>query len=972
MLSALFRNSFRVALLLSFALLLGTAVAQTGTGSLRGLVTDPSGAAVVNGTVSITAASGQSQTVPTGRDGTYQVKGLAPGKYSVRAQAKGFADYEVEADVAAGESRKLDISLAIQVEQQNLDVSDQGMSVDVAPSNNASATVISGKDLDALPDDPDELAADLDALAGPSAGPNGGQIYIDGFTGGQLPPKSSIREIRVNQNPFSSEYDKLGYGRIEVFTKPGTDQWHGQVSVLGNASAFNAKNPFSSIKPDYASQQYSGNIGGPLSKRASLSVSVDRRDITDAAAVNAFILDSNFNQIPYSTSVTVPRTRMVITPRIDFQVTPNNTLTARYQLWRDTDDNAGVGQFSLPSVAYNSHELEQSFQLSDTQTYGTKIVNETRFQYNRDRSQQSPLNTTFTTNVLGAFVSGGNSSGYVNDRQDHYELQNHTSVLSGKHLIKFGARVRDVREANYATIDFNGTFTFNSLRSYQITEQGLANGLTAQQIRAAGGGASQFYMTQGQPNTTVNVVDAGLYLQDDWRLRPNVTLSYGLRYEMQTDIPDKADFAPRLAVAWGIGRGNNPSPKTVLRAGYGMFYDRFQEMYILQADRLNGTTQQQFIVNQPNFYPIIPPLDQINQAKTFPTVYRISPHLRAPYILQAAASVERQISKNANLAVSYLNSRGLHQFLTRNINAPLPGTYNPADPTSGIRPFGDVGNIYQYESAGIFKQNQLIVNANLRAGSKVSLFGYYTLNFANSDTIGTASFPSNQYDLAQDYGPTAFDIRHRVFVSGTIALPHAIRLSPFIIANSGIPFNITTGRDYNGDSIFNDRPAFATDLARPSVVITKYGAFDTAPIAGQTTIPPYYGTGPARFSMNLRVSKAFAFGRETGKPRAEGGPGTGGPGGPGGAHGSYGPGGPRGGGFGGASSGPLALGGGATRRYSLTLSVSGRNIFNHVNVMPLVGNLASPLFGQANALAGGPFGSSSANRRIDLQAMFTF
>jgi len=398
-----------------------------------------------------------------------------------------------------------------------------------------------------------------------------------------------------------------------------------------------------------------------------------------------------------------------------------------------------------------------------------------------------------------------------------------------------------------------------------------------------------------------------------------------------------------------------------------MFYDRFDEQYIVQADRLNGTTQQQFIVNQPNFYPIVPPQGSplLDTAKVFPTVYQLSPNLRAAYVMQAAVSVERQISRSANVAVSYLNSRGVHQYLTRNINAPFPNTYNPNDPTSGIRPFGDIGNIYQYESDGTFKQNQLIVNANLRVGSRLSLFGWYTLNFVNANTNGASSFPNNQFDLAENFGPTAYDVRNRAFIGGTIALPRGIRLNPFLVVSSGIPFNITLGQDYNGDSIFNDRPTFATPgLPGQDIVITKWGTFNLTPLAGQTVIPPYYGMGPGRFSLNLRLSKTIGFGPETKRGGTLGGPG----GGPGEGHGR----GPGGGRFGGAMSGPIGLGSATNRRYNLTFSVNARNVFNNINYAPLVGNLSSPLFGQPNAIAGGPYGASSAPRKIELQAMFNF
>jgi Carboxypeptidase regulatory-like domain len=962
--AVVFREAIRVAILLLcfVAMANGCMFAQTGLGSLHGTVTDPSGAAVTKATVTVTTPDGKAITTSSSATGSYEVKGLAVGLYGIKVAAAGFSDYEVDGiDVGPGQSQKMDVALSIATQQENVNVSEQAIGLDTSAESNVSQMVLTGKDLDALSDDPDELADDLQALAGPSAGPNGGQIYIDGFTGGQLPPKSSIREIRINQNPFSSEYDKLGYGRIEIFTKPGTDQYHGSFSVNGNSSYFNSTSPFATSTPAYDTTQYTGNFGGPMSKTSSFFINFERRNIGDNAIVNAFVLDpTTFQQMPYNTSVPIPQTRTNVSPRMDFQLTPTNTLSVRYQWWQNVQNDQGVGQFALPSQAYDITTTENTVQISDTQLFGTRVVNETRFQYLGDRINQTPAETGATINVQGAFAGGGNSSGYNLDTQYHYEVQNYTSVLEGKHMFKFGARLRAERDNSSTNPNFNGTFTFNSLDAYQITEQGIANGLTPTQIRAAGGGAGQFAITYGTPTVSVNYVDAGLYFSDDWKWKPNFTVSYGLRWETQSDIHDHSDLAPRASFAWGLGGTN---PKTVIRAGWGVFYDRFAEQYVLQGQQLNGTTQLQYVVDQPDFYPFVPPQGSplLDTAKSFPTSYQLAPNLRAAYTMQTAVSVERQINKNANVAISYLNSKGVHQFLTRNINAPLPGTYDPNDPTSGIRPYGDAaGNIYQYESDGEFEQNQLIVNANVKIGSKVSLFGWYTLNFVDANTSGAGSFPNNQYNLAENYGPTPYDVRNRGFIGGTVVLPHGFRLNPFLVVTSGIPFNITLGQDYNGDSIFNDRPTFAqAGVPGQDIVVTKWGTFNLTPLSGQTVIPPYYGTGPGRFSLNLRLSKTIGFGPETKS-------GGGGPGGPGGGHG------PRGGGFGSASGGPMSVGSSTNRRYNVTLSVNARNVFNNINYAPLVGNLSSPLFGEPNAIAGGPFGSSSAPRKIELQAMFNF
>ena len=259
--------------------------------------------------------------------------------------------------------------------------------------------------------------------------------------------------------------------------------------------------------------------------------------------------------------------------------------------------------------------------------------------------------------MQSAFTGGGSSSGTVVSNQDHYELQNYTSIAHGKHFIKFGGRLRGTLFSSTQDSGFNGSYNFSSINAYQITETGLQEGLTPAQIRALGGGASQFVLVAGQPLSDVSMVDVGLYAEDEWRLRPNITLSAGLRYETQTGIPYQGDWAPRVSLAWGLGH-NKTQPKTVLRGGYGIFYDRFSYDYLLQAERYNGTTQQQYVVANPNFYPLIPTPAQLSQlSTTSPTVYQVQSNLRVPYTMEAAFSVERQITKNATVSVTYLNSR---------------------------------------------------------------------------------------------------------------------------------------------------------------------------------------------------------------------------------------------------------------------------------------------------------------------------
>lgn len=987
------------------------ALAQNNTGTLRGRVTDPSGAVVVGAEVYVTPASGQPITAVTNREGVFEVRGLAAGKYKLQATAQGFALFEKDdVDVKAGQVKESDIRLVIEASKQQVQVNASAPTLDVNPASNAGAIDLKGKDLESLPDDPDELSQDLQALAGPAAGPNGGQMYIDGFTAGQLPPKSAIREIRINTNPFSTQYDKLGYARIEIFTKAGTDKLHGSGMVMGNDSSFNSRNPFATTpEPPYHSLMFNGSLSGPLSKKASFFVSGFRRNINDVAVLNACVLSNDTNPqlfgaseqvtatpragttnictdqnqaisgvVPFNASIPSPRDMYNVGPRVDYQLTKNNTLTGRYQYWRNGADNSLSGAFDVPTQAINRLNTEQTVQISDSQIIGNSMVNDSRFQYLHESSSEIPISKLPSVDVLGAFNAGGNNSQTVLDTTEHYEFQNNTALEHGKQSLNFGARVRRVTDDSSATSNFAGLFSFSSLAAYQITEQNIANGQPANACQGPNGtdcgGAKQFSITIGSPATSVAWTDAAFYIQDDWRIRPNITISPGLRFETQSAINDHADWAPRIAFAWGIGGGKAGHPSMVLRAGTGVFYDRFEESELAQVARLNGATQQQYVVPFPSCFfanPLPQPvtLATIQSAcpggQTLLTQYRIDSHIRAPGMLQTAVTVERQVTKIATLSVSYINSRGWDQLLTNNINTPLPGTYNPSDPSTAVYPFGSPGNIYEFQSEGVFRQNQLFASVRVSAGQNLSLFGYYALNYANADTDGANSFPSNPYNISQDYGRAGFDTRHRVFFGGTVGAPFGLRFSPFMIFNSGQPYNLTIPEDLIGSSQFNQRPSFASALSDPAnVVVTPLGTFDKVPQPGETLVPVNFGTGPNHFTFNLRVAKTFTFGKVREGANQP--------------HGPFG-GGPRGGGGGRGGRGMVMMGGGGpfnrnapSGRYSLTFSASGRNIFNKVNPSAPTGVVGSPLFGKSNTLGAGPFSTAAANRVIDLQANFSF
>jgi len=534
-----------------------------------------------------------------------------------------------------------------------------------------------------------------------------------------------------------------------------------------------------------------------------------------------------------------------------------------------------------------------------------------------------------------------------------------------KNFIRFGGRLRTNREAQNSYAGTNGLFDYSSLTDYES------------------GTPSQFNLTQLLvPKVSYTLADLGLYAESDWKVRPNFSVSYGIRYEIQNHLNDHRDFAPRLSASYGLFSGKG-APKTVLRGGFGIFYDRFGQTNVLTLLKENGTNEKVYTVDNvpaacsPTTFDPTSPTDVANctagSTVSASTKYSAAPTLRAPYTIQFALGADQQVGRIGTLSFNYIHSQGDHQLATENVG------YDPATASSPN------GVINQYFTEGVFKQNQLTINGHVQTGKAISLFGFYSLNSAHGDTSGAGSFVSHPYDLQADYGRTGFDVRQRIFLGGSVTLPKYIQLSPFVIGQSGNPYNVISGIDINGDSTYNDRPykvpnGYVSPVPVPSGTVPPVqsiagcGTFAQPGYqpAGAKLAPINDCTGPALFTFNLRITKTFGFGAST-KPAAgnaqngQGGappPGGGGHGGP--------PGGPGGGGRGGGAFGFGGGGASTGKRYNFAVGVQLQNLFNNEDLAPPTSTLTSSQFGRSTQLTGGPYTTNSALRRIQLQASFQF
>jgi hypothetical protein len=901
---------------------------------LRGVVTDESGAVVRAATVTLTSPAGARSTAVTGDDGSYSFAGIGPGDYTAQASAPDLRSDSIKVTIKPG-VQTLDIRLKVAPVAQQVTVQERAAAVTTDPANNASATVLAGDDLNALPDDPDDLLAALVALVGTGAGPSGISLLIDGFSASEAPSKDSIREIRINQNQFSPEYDKLGTGRIEIVTKAGGKELHGTDFFNFADDFWNSRNPYAQQKAPFLLREYGGNLSGPMSARGSFYFDL-RRDATDNGAIlNGTTLDPGTLSIidPYTNVFRIPQRRLSMNPRADYQLGANHTLTMRYTFTHIDIPYSGIGGFNLISRGVATTTTAHTVQATETAVLGEKTVNETRFQFSRTANETTTNTTGPVIQVLGSFNGGASPTGHSFDTQTNQEFQDTMTMIRGAHTLRFGVRLRGQADDSISPLNFNGTFTFGggvapvldasnqpvldssgqpilapitSIQRYQRTLLLQRLGFSASQIAGLGGGATQFSIVTGDPTLSASQIDAGAFIGDDWKAGQALTVSLGFRYEAQTNIHDRHDVAPRVGIAWAL------RPKTVIRAGFGMFYDRFGLGNTMTALRQNGVRQQNTVVTNPDFFPSIPAVSSLTSLQATQIQQQVSPVLVSPRLYQTAFGIERQLSMNTTVAVTYVNSHGLQMFRSRT-----------------------AGAIFLMESSGLYNQNQVTVNVNARANKYVSLTGSYTLNRAMSNTDGFGTFPSNPSSSVGEYSPAATDVRHRVSLNGSINTKWNLAFSPLVNIASGPPFDITVGRDLYGTTLFNGRPGIATDPSKPGLIQTVYGLLDPNPTPGETLLHRNYGRGPGTMSVNLRIAKTVRLGSK-----------------------------------------PASAGADANRPYTLSISIATQNILNHTNPGPIIGNLTSPLFGRANQPAGGSgfggFSEAANNRRLELQTRFTF
>src|SRR5713226_2832631 len=880
-------------------------------GQVQGTVEDPHRAPVAQAAVKLIAQpTGTALKTVTDEAGHFVFTEVAAGEYLLQAKMQGFEKAELQLKVSSSPTPAQRVRLKVATVTEEITVSARSADP-TAPDQNTTAVDLDHDLLRSLPAKNDNPLAVASLFVDPAAnGAEGTKIVVDGVEGDQLDvPLSSIKSIAVNKNPYSTEFGRPGKGRIEVVTRGGSiRRFHRRFSFTFRDASMDARNAFANVRPPRRRESFEGSIDGPLVRdKVTFFLGGEFLKDNDSAFVSAETPSG-----PLVESLGIPRRTPRLFGRMDFRITPLQILSVRYNWSQDSLPNQGVGAFDLPERAWNQTKETHEVRISETAIPSANFSNEVRFDFRSRAKEIRSLSDAPAILVLGAFHSGGGQISLRN-AENAVDFQDLVSYIHGKHTFRFGAIVKSRLIDFSDSSNFGGTFTFSD----------LANLASRQPFKLT--------VNRGDPRASFTQHEFAYFFQDEMRFWPRFGLLLGLRHELQSNLDDHHNLAPRVALAYTTADG-----QTVLRVGAGIFYQRQPVTVEEQSLLLDGSHLRQIVISNPS-YPLVGDPSALANLPP-PSVVRIDPNIRGAYAIQTSLGVERKLGRQSYLSAEYTMLRGLELYRMRDVNAPLPAT--------GLRPDPNFLNMDQFETSGSSHSHSFNLGVRTSLRGRLQLVSQYTLSHAIDDTSGLSSLPADNFDLRSERGRADFDQRHRFNLAGVLKLPHGFGFGLITSVGSGIPYNITTGFDNNHDTVANDRPS----LGNPNAPFTSFGIdgsfigktpgvlYDGAKalfagsfltvnandvhwliLPGTGNIGRNIGNGPGFVSLDLRSSKKFKLWNNREKEN---------------------------------------------RSPELEFRIDAFNILNHVNRKNFVGPLSSPFFGRANA--------AHSARELQASAKFIF
>jgi hypothetical protein len=840
-------------------------------GTLQVTVVDQSGAVIANATVFVegTDAATKGQTpapVQTNEQGIANLAGLPPGRYSVRAEFPGFETRALpEVRVRAGDNKQV-MMLPIAGVQDSVTV-ERNKQESAADRQSTFGTVLTREQLEALSDDPDILRQQLQDMAGPGA-----VIKVDSFEGGELPPKAMIRSIRISRDQFAAENHSAGGTSVEILTQPGVGPIRYNTGFRFRGGSLSGRSPFTPTRGPEQTRNYFTNLNGTLvPRKASFFFNAEGLNSFETPNIRAFTGTDTRSE---ALRLRSPRDNVRANAGVDYAVSLNQTLRFIYFGNRNTADNLGVGEYDFEERAYSTENSNHNFRMQHMGPLGRRMFSRTRMQISWSDSESHAALEAPTIRVLEAFTRGGaQRAGGQHTRS--LNAASDLDYVRGIHSYRAGLEFTVLRVRADDTTNYLGTYTFESPEAFEL------------------GQPRSYTQRLGNPSIRYNNLQAGAYLQDDMRLRRNLTLSAGMRYEAQTHVGDYDGIMPRVGVTWAPFK----SGATTLRTSWGIFHDWLQAGTYEQTLRVDGLHQREVDVPDPS-YPQIGDIGTGAPANR----YLLDGDLRLPRTSRASVGIDQRLHRLVQTTTTYAYQRGSSVYRGLNLNAPV----------NGERPDPLFGNIIEVVPDARSRQHEVqfamtvnpgalfpAFNAPLIKWSRATVFANYTYTKAKNNSDGPFATPATG-SLAAEWGNAPFQVPHRFNVTFNNQFVRNLLAQVNFNTSSGSPYTIRTGFDENGDLIYNDRPDGV----------------------GRNT-----ERGAQQWSLNAAAGYTILFGRQTTLP-----PGiavVGGGGGP-----------------------QVQTVNQSGQRFRLQFVIQVQNLTNHANYTGYSGVITSPFFGQPTAVLG--------------------
>jgi hypothetical protein len=885
--------------------------------SLTGTVLDATGAIIPGAAISLD----NDESATSGSDGRFRFGCENPGVHHLRITAASFAAKDLTVELPLRKS--FNAILQPEEVQTTVDVGADSAG-GASPTSAGPSQTISGDRLKSLADDPDDLLRELQQMAAAGGGnPANTTISVDGFQdSSKLPPKDSIAYIKVNPDLFSAEYREPPFegGRVEVYTKPGQKVYHGALFATNGSPWMNARDPFSTSKAPLGKQRYGFELSGPITRKGSdFTLDLEHRSIDNYGVVNAITLDGSGNQVNTIANVATPQRLWVGAARMDWQLGPKNTFIASYTANVNHLQNVGVGGTSLAETGYDSQQYEHVLRLTDVTTASAKLMHEARVSLKWDGETDTPTSIAPQVNVAGAFTGGGATLGAQRLHEFAIEADDDAILSTKNHLLKFGTQFFIYNEHERLTTSFNGTYTFGGGPAPVLDANNNPTGQTEtitglEQYRRAilglpGGAPTAFSNVAGTPVLSFTQIQDALFIQDNWKLRPNLSLALGMRYFLQNDPANYSGATPRFGVSW------SPDKKATwnLHGHVGLFTGRYSPSEYAEMRRLDGISRVTSTIYSPACAAIgtaTDGCDPFTGATPIHSIRTLRPHFTNINFSIENIGLNKALPGGWNLSADVYIARIWNYTRSENINSPLNGL-----PT-GPRPGPANLNILQAQNSGQGGGNAQFFGIEQHKLKRVQFFvGALRINIFDDTNDDTFFTPQSSTSDAGEVARRTGNALWHVFGNAMLHLPEKIELSGNLQGNGDAPYNVTTGFDNNGDGDFNDRPQYAK-AGDPNAIATPFGLLVAS--GGTGVLPRDIGHMPWQIYLDTNIQRAFSLTRN---PKAD-------------------------------------------HPQTLTVNLREANLLNHINVTQVGGVLGSPLFGVPYAADNG--------RRIEAGLRYSF